>query len=420
MKLSICIPTFERWRFLRWTLKRIISDFPSSELVISDNHSTDGSDACADDWAIGRATMLHQPQNIGAFPNMLAALSAATGEYAVYCADDDYLLPDQIEAGIAYLDAHPECAAYCAPCEVYDEVNKKSFRNAFKVKEPCIFDLSRRISNAVSMQQMHKQTQSNEKDPSGLASEVLLQGVLREVSKGKPAPPQRIESGSANQGECQDLRKCVPKTRENSETTLPSMRPQRSSEASSGLQQAFNGGMAVPGSSSEITCGTELDLFNFIMMQHIWPEHIIYRTPVPLKPRTRAYWAFADLVDILERGSIYFTDSAFYRNLVTHPVGEREQLGNIQALSYFDEYRGGLEVLAHGLFGSELPYSARHQLQEMIASFICTRMHTAARMYVGQGKTEEAVMLLQRLSIADPRRDEVKLAARNSEGRACQ
>ena len=312
MKLSICIPTFDRAAYLLWTLHKLRGEFPEAELVVSENPNED-----LERWAkyytdghflgFANARMIRQSTNIGPFPNMLAALSAATGEYAVYCADDDYLLPDQIEAGIAYLDAHPECAAYCAPCEVYDEVNQKSFRNAFKVGEPKSFDKS-----------------------------------------------------------------------------------------------------------------NVMDLFNFLIMQHIWPEHIIYRTPVPLKPRTRAYWAFADLVDILERGSIYFTDSAFYRNLVTHPVGEREQLGNIQALSYFDEYRGGLEVLAHGLFGSELPYSARHQLQEMIASFICTRMHTAARMYVGQGKTEEAVMLLQRLSIADPRRDEVKLAARNSEGRACQ
>ena len=43
-----------------------------------------------------------------------------------------------------------------------------------------------------------------------------------------------------------------------------------------------------------------MDLFNFIVMQHIWPEHIIYQTPVPLKQRARAYWAFADLVNVVD------------------------------------------------------------------------------------------------------------------------
>lgn len=305
VRLSICIPTFERWYFLRWTLRKLLSDFPAAELIISDNHSTDGSDACADDWTINRATMLHQSSNIGAFPNMFAALSAATGQYAVYCADDDYLLPAEVSHAIAYLDAHPEIAAYCAPCEIYDEINQRSYRNAFKVKEPRTFDAS---------------------EP--------------------------------------------------------------------------------------------LELFNFLIQEHIWPEHLIYRTPLPLKARTRAYWAFADIVDILERGSIYFSDMAFYRNLVNHPVGERVQLGNVQCLTYFDEYRGGLEVLAHGLFGSQLPYAARHQIQDMISSFICTRMHTAARMYAGQGRTEEAVMLLQRISIADPRRDVVSSNA-TSEVKSC-
>jgi glycosyltransferase involved in cell wall biosynthesis len=72
-----------------------------------------------------------------------------------------------------------------------------------------------------------------------------------------------------------------------------------------------------------------LKLWNFIIQNHVWPEHGIYRTPVPLRPRTRAYWCFTDLVDLLERGPIHFGVKPFYRNLLVHPVGEREQLGNV-------------------------------------------------------------------------------------------
>lgn len=300
MKLSICVPTYQRPKFLRWTLDRLLRDFPTAQIVVSDNDNpnnelTEVWCLCNDGpvaWPVDAIDYRQQSSNIGAFPNMFAALSAATGEYAVYCADDDYLLPEEVSRGTTYLDAHPEVAAYCAPCEVFDEINQTSHRNAFKVKEPRTFDRS-----------------------------------------------------------------------------------------------------------------SPHELFNFLIQEHIWPEHMLYRTPIPLKPRTRAYWAFADLVDILERGSIYFSDTPFYRNLVNHPVGERVQLGNVQCLTYFDEYRAGLEVLAHGLFGAQLPYAARRQIQDMIASFICTRLHTAARMYAGQGNTDEAVMLLQRISIADPRRD---------------
>jgi glycosyltransferase involved in cell wall biosynthesis len=294
VKLSVCIPTFNRYRFLDWTLRRTLREFPDAEIVVSDNASTDFT-RWPDGYLItAKHQYIRQETNIGAFPNMYAALTAAKGQYAVYCADDDYLLPDQIGIAIAYLDAHSEVAAYCAPCEIWNEVEGTHFWNAFHVEH----------------------------------------------------------------------------------------------------ERAY-------------TKAEALDLFNFIIQSHIWPEHLIYRTPVPLKPRTRAYWAFADLVDILETGSIYFSNTPFYRNVLVHPVGERVQLGNVQCLTHFDEYRGGLEVLAHGLFGAELSYKARNRIQEMISSFICSRMLTAAQLYARQGHIEEATMLLQRCSIANPSHDMV-------------
>jgi glycosyltransferase involved in cell wall biosynthesis len=287
-RLSLCIPTFNRCAFLEWTLNRLIEDFPAAQIVISDNDSSDGTNALAHGYRGYR----RQSINIGAFPNMLAALKGATGTYAVYCADDDYLLPNQVAAGIAYLDAHPEVAAYCAPCEIWNEVAQTPFWNAFKVGPPRVF-----------------------------------------------------------------------------------------------------------------TKTDGLELFNFLISHHVWPEHLIYRTPVPLHARTRAYWAFADLVDLLQAGDLYFDPTPFYRNVLVHPVGEREQLGNTQCLTYFDEYRAGLEVLAHGLFGDQLPYRARHQIQEMISSFICTRMDVARRLYERAGDTDNARMLAARLAIANPVRD---------------
>jgi hypothetical protein len=154
----------------------------------------------------------------------------------------------------------------------------------------------------------------------------------------------------------------------------------------------------------------KIDLFNFIIEKHIWPEHIVYRTPVTVAPRTRAYWCFTDLIDLLERGTIHFGVTPFYRNLIVHPVGEREQLGNVMALTCFDEYRAGLEVLAYGLFG-EQPYACRHMLQEMISAFICTRMALARELYKRQGNTLEAEMLRKRIEIANPSKDAVEKAA---------
>jgi hypothetical protein len=149
-----------------------------------------------------------------------------------------------------------------------------------------------------------------------------------------------------------------------------------------------------------------MDLFNFLIAAHVWPEHMIFRTPVPLKTRTDAYWAFVDLADILESGGIYFAAEPFYRNVLGHPLGDRVQLGNEQCLTHFDQYRAGLEVLACRLFGRNLPYSARHRLQEMISAFICTRLDVARRLHARNGNELQAQMLADRLAIADPRRDQ--------------
>lgn len=290
--LSICIPTFNRAPYLAWTLTKLRKDFPKAEIVVSDNASTDETAAWVSTGQGGADFYHRQPVNIGAFPNMYAALSQAKERYAIYCADDDYLLPEQVQAGIDYLEAHPEVAAFCAPCEIWNEVQYSPYWNAFQCEERT-FD--------------------------------QRQGI---------------------------------------------------------------------------------DLFNFLISGHIWPEHIIYRTPVPIKPRTRAYWAFADIPDILDAGAMHFSSIPFYRNLLVHPVGDREQLGNVQCLTYFDEYRAGLEVLAYGLFGHQ-PYTARRHIQDMIQAFICTRMAVAKGLYEQSGDRMNADMLSARISIANPMRDTV-------------
>lgn len=283
--LSICIPTFNRLKFLCWTLTRLQSDFPDAEIIVSDNASTDGT---SDFMFHSRVRYHRQPENVGAFPNMLKTLELASGKYAVYCADDDYLLPVELQRGIDYLDAHPEVAAYCAPCELYLENEQRVAELAYRLKEPHTF-----------------------------------------------------------------------------------------------------------------TKADGMELFNFVIASHVWPEHIIYRTPVPLQPRTRAYWAFVDLPHILERGAIHFSPQRFYRNLVTHPVGHREKLGDQQFLTDFDEYRSGLEVMAYDLMG-EMGYRARRQVSRMIDAFMCERMHVARLQRLATGNQVEADILGKRLAVLNP------------------
>jgi glycosyltransferase involved in cell wall biosynthesis len=122
--LTICIPTYNRDPFLKWTLDKTLADFPEAKIIISDN----GKSALELPRAV---RYIRQAQNIGAFSNMRAALLAASTKYCVFLGDDDYLLSDEVQRGIDYLETHPEVLVYYAPCQLYDEVKQEKNWEAF-------------------------------------------------------------------------------------------------------------------------------------------------------------------------------------------------------------------------------------------------------------------------------------------------
>lgn len=140
--LTICIPTYNRDPFLKWTLDKTATDFPGVKIIVADN---------------GKSTIempkgvryIRQPQNIGAFPNMRVALLAASTKYCVFLGDDDYLLPEEVQKGIDFLETHPEVLAYFAPCQLFDEVQQKANWDAFYVAEDKTFTRADELWNFV-------------------------------------------------------------------------------------------------------------------------------------------------------------------------------------------------------------------------------------------------------------------------------
>jgi len=283
LKLSICIPSFNRYQFLKWTVRRLKELQGDIEIIVSDNDSTDDTKCIQ----LQGVKYIKQSENIGAFPNMREALLAAKGEYAVFCADDDYLIHEQVQAGIEFLDANPEVVAYFAPCQLWDEVAQKAEWNAFYVANDETFT-----------------------DP------------------GK--------------------------------------------------------------------------LWNFLIHNHVWPEHAIYRTSALaqiMQPRINAYWCFVDLANALKAGAVHFASTPYYRNITNHPIGHRSKLGDQQCLTDFDEYRAGLENLAHDLFREHLGPELKVKLNQMISHFINMRLGVAHKLLWLQGKEAEANSIEKRLRI---------------------
>lgn len=124
--LSICIPTRQRRRYLESLLGSLAAlDLPfASEIVVSDNASTDGTEAlCRAQPPQLRLRYVRQASELSAFANLYAALGCARGRYAVYVGDDDRLFRDALVEAVAWLQANPGVSAFYAPLQESDRVD---------------------------------------------------------------------------------------------------------------------------------------------------------------------------------------------------------------------------------------------------------------------------------------------------------
>lgn len=281
--LSICIPTYNRLPFLQWTLEKTYADFPDAKIIVSDDGSTDGTRLLK-----VKGRYIRQAQNIGPFPNLRAVLLASHTKYCTYLGDDDYLLPEEVQKGVDFLEANPTVAGYYAPVQLYDEIEQKANWDAFYVASDTTFD--------------------------------------------KPDA-----------------------------------------------------------------------LWNFVIANHVWPEHVIWRRAWLehiLKPRLRAYWCFVDLAAAFAQGPVHFAATPFYRNLTGHPVGRRTKLGDQQCLTDFDEYRAGLENLAYDLFKENLEkIEVKNAVNSGIHAFMKARIQVAHKILAANQRWAEAESYAKRIMV---------------------
>lgn len=139
VKLSICIPTYNREAYIRNALEHCESyDFDFSyEIIVSDNASTDTTQAVVAEF-IARGLPIRyfrRDVNGGSGPNLANAFNRARGEYLTYLADDDFLIADGVKDCILYLDQHEEVAACFAPPILYDEVEDRDLSLFYEVDE---------------------------------------------------------------------------------------------------------------------------------------------------------------------------------------------------------------------------------------------------------------------------------------------
>jgi glycosyltransferase involved in cell wall biosynthesis len=109
--VTVCIPTYNRSDLLRGALQSVLwQSFRDIEVVVSDNASTDDTEAMVKSLGDPRIVYDRNPENIGLFGNMSRCLRLGSGRYRVVLPDDDLMLPGNLERKVEYLEQHPEAA----------------------------------------------------------------------------------------------------------------------------------------------------------------------------------------------------------------------------------------------------------------------------------------------------------------------
>ena len=119
VKITIGIPVYNGEEFLEEKITSILNqDFTNFELIISDNASTDSTKEICSKFATNdkRVRFFSHEKNLGPRWNFNFILKKAKGEYFMWTATDDKILPGFYEKNIEVLEKNPNIA--CSASQV--------------------------------------------------------------------------------------------------------------------------------------------------------------------------------------------------------------------------------------------------------------------------------------------------------------
>jgi glycosyltransferase involved in cell wall biosynthesis len=116
-RVSVGIPVFDLEATVGRAIESVLGQtLGDVELIVSDNASTDGTEAICRRWAAADARIRYtrQPAAISGYDNFRYVLEAAHAPYFMWLPADDFALPALLARAAAVLDARPDVVA-CVP-----------------------------------------------------------------------------------------------------------------------------------------------------------------------------------------------------------------------------------------------------------------------------------------------------------------
>ena len=125
-KVSVCIPTYNRANFLKYSVNSVLNQtYSDFELIVCDDGSTDDTAEVISQWDDSRIRYIKHPQNIGRSQNMRSGFEAAKGTYFIKFDDDDGLTPEFLEKAVAILDGETSIDFVCTNHWIINEKGEK-------------------------------------------------------------------------------------------------------------------------------------------------------------------------------------------------------------------------------------------------------------------------------------------------------
>lgn len=123
-RVTIGLPVYNGQNYLAETMDSLLAQtFREFELVISDNASTDQTEAICRDYA-ARDPRVHYHRNevnVGASANYNRTFELGRGEYFKWAAHDDLLAPTYLERCVAALDSDPDVVLAYTQAKAIDD-----------------------------------------------------------------------------------------------------------------------------------------------------------------------------------------------------------------------------------------------------------------------------------------------------------
>ncbi len=128
-KVSVCIPTYNRKKYLKEALESVFSQsFKDYEVVVVDDGSIDGTSEMID--SVGYDVRYYQLDHVGQSAARNKLIELAQGDYITFLDADDLLFPDAVEKLVGAIDEHgPDVFAYGSYVGIDENVNQIRTRN---------------------------------------------------------------------------------------------------------------------------------------------------------------------------------------------------------------------------------------------------------------------------------------------------